>query len=361
MSTPTTTAADRLSTVFDEIDRTDRLVANQRQAQADEQKRVDAAQALLAAAQIQFKNAEARYSVLARSTELAAPEIKALRARRAEQQSEFDLTERELQTARDQAERAERAQGELRELFRRIQEAATEAALAVEAVSRSADDLQNLPPAALKTAAVKNVIDEVRTRHRDLQERRARYEPVLRDLETAIETLRLGLPAAEYLRSLTARRDRLERDLAETERELLAKQPDVDPADLAKAEDDLRAAKRAADDAPRAVQRAQAEFQMATDSLAQAERRQQAAQNELDAAEAEFVAGIEVSAPNAAGFVTAKARLIQDIPAGYTLRWQAAGAPVEPATGEAVRIDTNPLPVGDTRIEAQLVREPAHP
>jgi len=352
---------EALRHAFDEIDRTNRLVADRRRAQAEAQKRADSAQALQAAAQVQLKNAEAKYSVLAKSVELAAPDIEILQVKYAEREVELAAAVEELRIAEAQAERVEQSRLALRELFRAVRDVATEATLAIEALSRSADDMQNLSAAALKTAAVQNMRDKLHGRHRDFEERRAQYEPALRELETAIETLRVEVPSAEYLRTLTARREWLERDMAAIGSELLAKRPGVDPDDLRKAKNDRDAAKYAAEEAPKAVQRAQHELQMAGDSLTQAEKSQQDAQNNFDEVEAEIVTGIEVSAPNAAGFVTARAQLPpQGIPEGYTLRWQAGAASVVPAeTGDAVSIDTSQLPAGQTIIEARLVRDPA--
>ena len=181
----------------------------------------------------------------------------------------------------------------------------------------------------------------------------------LTELDTAIETLRMETPSDDFLQALITRREWLERDLADATSELAAKQPGVDLDELRRANDDLEAAKFATEQAPKAVRRAQAELQVATDALAQAQAQQQAAQSQLETLESQFVAGIEVSTPNAAGFVTARAQFNQDIPAGYTLRWQAGAASVVPETGDEVNIDTTQLPVGETLIEARLVRNPA--
>ena len=359
MTAPTMRPEEALRHAFDEMDRANRLVADRHRAQAEAQKRADSAQALQAAAQVQLKNAEAKYSVLAKSVELATPDIEILQAKYAEREIELAATIEELRIAEAQAERVEQARLALRELFRAVRDVATEATLAIEALSRSASDMEHLSPAALKTAAVRNMSEMVHGRHRDLQGRRAQYEPALGELDAAIENLRVEVPSAEYLRTLTARREWLERDMAAIGSELLAKRPGVDPDDLRSAKNDRDAAKYAAEEAPRAVRRAQVELQMAGDSLTQAEKSQQAAQSNFNTVEAEIVTGIEVSAPNAAGFVTARAQLPQGIPEGYTLRWQAGPASVVPETGDAVSIDTSQLPVGQTTIEARLVRDPA--
>jgi chromosome segregation ATPase len=356
--TAPTISPEALRHAFDEIDRSNRLAADARRAQAEAQKRADSAQALQAAAQVQLKNAEAKYSVLARSVELAAPDIEILQARYAEREVELAAAVEEHRITEVQAATVEQARSALREVFRAVQDAARNATQAIDALIRSVDDIQRLPAAALRVAAVRNMLEDLQGRHRGLLEQRSQYEPALPELETAIEALRVEVTSAEYLRSLSARRERLERDMVAIGSELRAKLPGVDPDDLRSAKNDRDAAKFATEEAPRAVQRAQVELQMASDSLAQAQERQQAAQNQFATVHAEFVPGIEVSAPNAAGLVTARAQLPQGIPEGYTLRWQAGAASVVPETGDAVSIDTSQLPVGDTAIVATLERQP---
>lgn len=325
MTAPTMRPEEALRHAFDEIDRTNRLVADRRRAQAEAQKRADSAQALQAAAQVQLKNAEAKYSVLAKSVELAAPDIEILQVKYAEREVELAAAVEELRIAKAQAETVEQARLALHELFRAVRDVAAEATLAIEALKKSADDIGRLPQTPLKAAPVRNMLEELNERHRGLQGRRLQYEPALGELDTAIENFRGEVPAADYLRSLSARREWLERDMAAIGSELRAKQPGVDPDDLRNAKSDRDAAKYAAEEAPKAVQRAQYELQMASDSLAQAEKSQQDAQNNFDKVEAQIVTGIEVSAPNAAGFVTARAQLP---PRGSRRATRCAGRPV---------------------------------
>ena len=138
MTAPTMRPEETLRHAFDEIDRTNRLVADRRRAQAEAQKRADSAQALQAAAQVQLKNAEARYSVLAKSVELAAPDIEILQVKYAEREVELAAAVEELRIAEAQAERVEQSRLALRELFRAVRDVANEATLAIEALSRSA-------------------------------------------------------------------------------------------------------------------------------------------------------------------------------------------------------------------------------
>jgi chromosome segregation ATPase len=359
MSTPIKRPEHTLKQAFEEIDRAGQSVADQHQVLADAQKRADAAQALQEAAQVQLKNAQARYSVLAKSLELAAPDLEALQARVAERERELALIQEQLRIIEVQTETVEQARIALRELFHNVRDVAAEATVAMAAMRTSVEEIRGASQPALRTAVVRNMVDALERRHNDLLERRTGYEVALTELDTAIETLRMETPSADYLQALATRREWLELDLAEAASELAAKHPAVDLDELRRANDDLEAAKFATEQAPKAVRRAQADIQAATDSLTQAQAQQQAAQSQLDTLEAQFVAGIEVSPPNAAGLVTAKAQFNQDIPAGYTLRWQAGAASVVPETGDAVSIDTTQLPVGETLIEARLVRAPA--
>lgn len=359
MSTPIKRPEHTLGQAFEEIDRAGQSIADQQQALAEAQKRADAAQALQEAAQVQLKNAQARYSVLAKSLELATPDLEALQARIAERGRELALIQEQLRIVEVQAETVEQARIALRELFHNVRDVAAEATVAMEAMRRSVAEIRGASQPALRTAIVRNMCDALEERHNDLLQRRTGYDVALTELDTAIETLRAETPSADYLQALVTRRDWLEFDLAEATSELAAKQPGVDLDELRRANDDLEAAKFATEQAPRAVRRAQVELQAATGALTQAQAQQQAAQSQLDTLEDQFVAGIEVSAPNAAGLVTARAQFNQDIPAGYTLRWQAGAASVVPETGDAVSIDTTQLPVGETLIEARLVRAPA--
>jgi len=359
MSTPIKRPEHTLRQAFEEIDRAGQSIADQQQALDEAQKRADAAQTLHDAAQVQLKNAQARYSVLAKSLELAAPDLEALQARIVEREREHALIQDQLRIFEVHAETAERARIALRELFHNVRGLMAEAAVGLDAMRRSLEEIRGASQPALRTATVRNMCDSLEGRHNDLLQRRAGYEQTLTELGAAIETFSMETPSAEFLQALVTRREWLELDLAEAASELAAKQPGIDLDELRRAKDDLEAAKFATEQAPKAVRRAQLELQAATDSLTKAQAEQQAAQSNLETLEARFVAGIEVSAPNAAGVVTARVQLSQVIPEGYTLCWQAGAASVVPEIGHEVKIDTTELPVGETLIEARLVRAPA--
>jgi len=346
---------------FDEVDRTNRLVEDQRKAQAEAQKQVEKASAFQTATQLQLKNAEAKYRVLSGSVELAAPDIEALQARSAERERELGLTLEELQVAEVEAENARRARLALEELTGAQRDwlaTATDVALIL---SRSADRCEDLPAAAPSKTNLRNIARDLRNHYTQFQERLAELEQVLQQMRTAAESLPLATATPVHLSRLIAKRELLDREMAEIRGALTAKQPGVDAHHLQEAEAELYAVRHTAEEAPKAVQRAQAKVQQANDSLAESQQCQLAAQQALDSVEAEFVTGIEVSQPNAAGFATARAVINHPIPRGYVLRWQAGGAPVEPATGETVRIDARTLPVGDTVVTATLEQQSKTP
>jgi len=360
MSMPIKRPEHTIRQAFEEIDRAGQFAAEQGQALAEAQQRADAAQALVQAAQVQLTNAEARYSVLARTRELAAPELAAVRARIAERERELGLIEEQLRVVEVQAETVRQGRTALGEVFRAARDAASEAVAALEAMNTSIQEMRGLPASARK-ARIDNMCDALEARYDEVRDRWAEHEPALADLDTAIETLRADIPSAGYRQELVARQEWLVRDLDEATSELAKKEPAIDQDELRRASDDLEAARFAAEEAPVAVTRAQADLLTATTLLAQAQARQQSAQANFDKVEAEFVTGIEVSEPNPQGFITARALVSQPIPSGYTLSWQAGAASVTPQAGDVamVSIDTNQLPVGQTMIEARLVRVPA--
>jgi len=361
MSIPIARPEHMLREAFEEKDRADKEFADHSQAVADAQKRIDAAQELQAAAQVQLKNAEARYSVLAKSHELAAPGLKALKARYDERKNDLDEVKRELEIVEEQTRTVQRAQTELLSLFGDLRGLRNEAIFAMEAMRTSIGEIQQLPQAAYRSAAVRNMCGALEDAHEQLRGRQEGYETALAGLEAAIGTLRVEGSFAGYEQALAARRQRLEGELAETGRELAEKQqqPGIDAGELQRASDDLEAAKFAVGKAPTEVRRAKADLHAASDALARAETRQQTAQGRLDDLEEQLVTSIEVSAPDPAGRVTASAVTSQDIPPGYSLSWTAGAALVVPKTGLRVTIHTGQLPVGQTLIEAELVRTPA--
>jgi hypothetical protein len=356
MATPTTTPEEALRRAFYEVDRANQTVEKQRKAQAEAQKRADAASALQMATQLELKNAEAKYDSFLGSSELTAPDIKSLEDTYAERGRELNHTVEELRQAEIEAENAGRSRLALEELTGAQRDwlaTATDVALIL---SKSADRCENLRAGAPSKATLVNIAQDLREHYTQFQERLAELEQVLQQMRTAAESLPPATATPVYLNRLKEKRQRLEQELAEIRDALTAKRRGVDDHRLKEAEAERDAARHAAAEASKAVQSAQDEVQKASDSLAESQQSQLVAQQARDSVEAEFVTGIKVSQPEADGFATAQALIGHPIPSAYVLRWQAGGAPVEPATGETVRIDARTLPVGDTVVTATLQR-----
>jgi hypothetical protein len=356
MTIPTTTPGEALRRAFDEVDRASQIVEEQRKAQAEAKKQADAASALQTATQLELKNAEAKYDSFLGSSELAAPDIKAMEDTYAKGKRELDLTVEELQQAEAAAKNAERSRlalGELTGAQRDWLAMATDVALIL---SRSADRCEDLPAGGTSKASLRNIARDLRNHYTEFQDRLAALEQVLQQMRTAAESLTPAIATPVYLDGLEKKRERLEQELAEIRDALTARRRSVDDHRLQEAEAERDAARHAAAEASKAVQSAQDEVQKAGDSLAESQQSQLVAQQARDSVEAEFVTGIKVSQPEADGFATAQALIGHPIPSAFVLRWQAGGAPVEPAIGETVRIDARTLPVGDTVVTATLQR-----
>ena len=362
MTAPTMRPEEALRQAFDELDQANRLVEEQSMAQAEAQKQVAKTSALQTETQHQLKNAEAKYRVLLGSAELAAPDIQALQARYAERERDLDVTLEELEVAEVEAENARRSRQALEELTAAEGawlETARDVALILR---RSADRCDTVSPGAAVRAALRGIAQELHDHHTQFQDRLGELEQVLQQMRMAAEGLPMVTVTPAHLIRLTAKRELLERELAEIGDALTAKQANVDVQHLQEAKTELIALRRTAEEVPKAVQGAQYKLQMATDSLKQAENsRQDRAEQLRQWSKERIVPGIEVIAPNAAGFVTAQAQLAYQIPEGYTLRWQVGEALVESATGEKISIDARKLPIGDTAIEANLERQPTNP
>ena len=358
MTAPTMRPEEALRQAFDELDQANRLVEEQSMAQAEAQKQVAKASALQTETQHQLENAEAKYRVLLGSAELAAPDIRALQARYAERERDLAVTLEELEVAEAEAENARRSRQALEELTDAEGawlETARDVALILR---RSADRCDTVSPGTAARAALRGIAQELHDHHTRFQDRLGELEQVLQQMRMATEGLPMVTVTPAHLIRLTTKRELLEGELAEIGDALAAKQANVDVQHLQEAEVELIALRRTAEEVPRAVQGAQHKLQMASDSLKRAENCRQDAQKNFDNVEAEIVTGIKVIGPDAAGFFTAQAQLAYQIPEGYTLRWQAGGAPVESATGETVRIDATALPVGDIPVVATLERQP---
>jgi DNA repair exonuclease SbcCD ATPase subunit len=359
MATTTSTPAETLKGAFDAVGSANQFVEEQSAALAAAQAAAETASANQAVVQVELQNAQAKYSVLSKSVELAGPAVAALQATLGERERELSHTIDEIQQVEVETENARRSRSSLDELVEAAQGWIAQAGDAARALRDFAIEVESFRPGGASAARLGNILQGLRDLHTQLQERLEVISLALQELRTGIDRLSVAASPTASLVTLMAKRKRLEGELVEIKSELAAKQPRVDQRQLQEAQVELDAAQQAADAAPTAAQSAQNQVQVTTAALAGAQEDLLAAQQALDAVQAEFVTGIVVSKPNAAGFATARALLKQPIPVGFMLSWQAGGAPVEPEspTGEKVRIDARTLPAGPTTVTAILKPE----
>ncbi len=359
MATTTSTPAETLKGAFDAVGSANQFVEEQSAALAAAQAAAETTSANQAVVQVELQNAQAKYSVLSNSVELAAPAIAALQATLGERERELSHTIDEIQQIEVETENARRSRSSLDELVEAAQGWIAQAGDAARALRDFAIEVESFRPGGVTAARLGNVVQGLHDLHTQHQERLEVISLALQELRMGIDRLSVAASPTASLVTLIAKRKRLEGELVEIKSELAAKEPRVDQRQLQEAQVELDAAQQAANAAPTVVQSAQNQVQVTSAALAGAQEDLLAAQQALDTVQAEFVTGIVVSKPNAAGFATARALLKQPIPAGFMLSWQAGGASVEPEspTGEKVRIDARTLPAGPTTVTAILKPE----
>lgn len=303
--------------------------------------RANETKGLAAAARRQRKNAEAKYRVLLgrKSADADAGALADLEAKAADTRAELErasflaATGSWLQAADEAAASLSRA-----------------ADLAAEAESRAGS--------SAKRNELKKKADDLRTQQEELDAKLGTLKESQAQLPSAGGEGRRGAPSRDRLRSLEAAVANSERDLAKA-RERDADQAGVTDAELEQAAADVEEAKRAVREAPEAERSAQAELGLAGDRLEDARERLRLAIEKRDKAEALVVDDIDLAGPGADGFLTATARLRQDVPDGYELSWTVAGSPApadRDSEGKSVRVDARQLPAGRYAIEVRLER-----
>src|SRR5438552_344353 len=97
--TITRTPEELLALAIDEVEAAEAILEERRKEQATARKRVDSTTGLNGAAQRQWRNAEARFRVLAEGVELSDADAKALQAKYDETREAHDGVTRELAQA----------------------------------------------------------------------------------------------------------------------------------------------------------------------------------------------------------------------------------------------------------------------
>lgn len=352
---------ERLQQAFDEKKRAQERVKKREKRLADAQERVDAARQLQAAAPVQLKNAQARYRVL--ESQAAAPADPNCRPEvAASLNREKELIEGLRKLVGDQVAAIQESKTKLQQASASVQAPLDDMPGVLDEVRKSVGKLGRSPArpggtASTSAATRRNGLQELSDEREKLMGQHSRCGQALQELNTVIDAVTAVGLSEDQEQALDARMTEIDEQLTKLAAAPAPKPCSVDPSDLAKAKEDLDDAECAAEEAPRAVRHAQTDLEDAQEALTEAQACQQAAQAQLDKIEAEFITGIDLSCPDAAGQMTAAVE--GDVPAGYTVHWRAGSATVKPATGQKVSIDTGQLPVGDTPIEAWL--EPTAP
>ncbi|MGO9220826.1 MAG: hypothetical protein ACLP5E_24160 [Streptosporangiaceae bacterium] len=318
-------------------------------------------------AQSESKNAEARYTVLvAKSGELVPPEIARLRDEHTKLQGDLLGIDLEIQQAAQDERNESQATRTIEEFSGVAQEWMTRAADAVLVIRECAAMVEEARPRPPTPARWRHIGDRLSECHVSFSEQ---IEAVISSydlLQAAMAAISLASSRQERLSGLIAKKQSTEEELTRVRSTLAEKDQTVDPALVRYVTEEHAVAEQAAKEAPNVMQRTQAAASESAAQLASAQEWQKQARQNFDNVESKIITAIDVSKPNAAGWVKATAHLAQKLsPLLYKLHWEAGGADVRNVqeaggTGltETVLIDTNMLPLGDTAVTASIVQAP---
>ncbi|MFL5796906.1 MAG: hypothetical protein ACJ77A_03110 [Actinomycetota bacterium] len=358
--TITRTPEELLALAIDEVEAAEAILEERRKEQATARKRADSTTGLNGAAQRQWRNAEARFRVLAEGVELSDADAKALQAKYDETREAHDAVTRELAQAEathDSIKRARDALASVVKAARQWNASAKRATTVVATSAKHTDSAATAAPAGAQKTALANSAGTLREQQEALDAHLVELAEWQKGLRDAEAELKAAAPDPAKLRGLRAREERLDRQLAAAHDALQAKAPGASPAEIQEARKEFEAAERALVEAPEAERRAHAELRLAEEALAEAEEHHKATLEVLSEAEQKFVERIDVSEPDSAGLVLAEARLPRPIPAGYELQWTVEAGGLLEDVGSRVRIDARAVPTGTYVVEAHLRRK----
>jgi hypothetical protein len=344
MTTLTESPDQRLELSIDEVDKANRRIKRLNQAVQEAKTRASDAQNFVAAAALEYQNADARFLVL---TELR------------EKQGKLADAQRELLQAQEMENSVNRTLAALRKATAAAERLVASAETAVTGLDGLQKDLAADAEAAPNghKAPLTNAARKVGGLRTNLARQRDKLKEELATATADYEAIPEITGVAELQKDVADREADLHSDRPES-----AKRPAASSADLEKATADRDNAQLVKDQAAQADQDAQADLRAKQAELADAQTAYAEAVAMFEQVEEQFIDRIVVSEPDATGWATARAVLKPDmtIPAGYKLRWQAGGADMEELDSQAlaVRIDANALPVGNTAVEATIEREP---
>jgi DNA repair exonuclease SbcCD ATPase subunit len=337
----------RLEDAIKAVDEAREQVQGQAKEVETAQQRASETKNLVAAAELESRNAEARYLVL-----------NELLDKQNQLADQLDAAEKELERAKEIDTSVTKSRAALKKVIDDVKRF-------VASVKRSADEFGKLaekldadeaaaPPG--QKAKLHSAARSVHGQHTKLVSEHAALQ---RELDTATSDYE-AVPSIAGVEELKAKVDRLKQELRSAKAKERGK-PAVSESDREKAKADWDNAELARRQAPEAERAAQADLHARQAALAGARTDHAEAVAAFEKVEGEFIDRIKVTEPDATGWATARAVLKpgMEIPDGYILRWQASGAPMDPDTGigEVVRINANALPVGDTAIEATIERQ----
>ncbi len=316
-------------------------------------------------AQSESKSAEARYAVLvAKSGELVPPEIVRLRDEQTKLRGDLLGIDREIQQAAQDEQNESQAKRMLDEFAAVAQEWMTRAADAVLVLRESAVMMEEARPRQPTPARMRQMGERLSGFHVSFSEQTEAVTSSYARVQAALAAISMTSSGRERLSGLIAKKHSTEEELTRVRSTLAEKHQAVDPALVRYVTEEHAVAEQAAKEAPNVMQRAQAAVNESTGQLASAQEWQKQARENLDNVESQIITAIDVSKPNATGWVTATAHLAQPLPPHlYKLQWGAGGADVrnvqqtdETGLTETVLIDTNMLPLGDTAVTASIVQ-----
>jgi chromosome segregation ATPase len=362
MTAMTESSEEALKFAIKAVDETNQLVERLNDRVQNAQKRVNETKNFVAAAELEYQNADAKFLVLKELLE----KQDLLEDKLADAEEELSQAkEIEKSVTRTRAA-LEKVTGAAQRFVNSAETAVTGLAELTQKLDADADKAEEGHKAPLRNAArsVSGLHTKLATEHRTLQ---SELDTARRDYD--------AVPEITGVAELQEKVTRLKQELRSVKAEHKGKHPAVSSADLEKAEAGRGNARLILDQAPEAELAAQADLRAKQAELDDAENGHAKAVNAFEQVEQQFIAQIVVSDPDPTGWAIARAYLTQNIPGGYVVRWQAGGAPMKPETGIGVlsrpdpgappvvtiSIDANALPVGNTQIEATIEKltEPA--
>ena len=276
-------------------------------------------------AQSESKSAEARYAVLvAKSSELVPPEIVRLRDEHTKLQGDLLGLDREIQQAAEDERNESQAKRMLEEFSAVAQEWMTRATDAASVIRECAAMLE-AGPRQPSPARIKTIRDRLGEYHVSFSEQVEAVISTHELLQAALARCSATSSGQGRLSGLIAKKQSTEEELTGVRSTLAEKHQTVDPVLVRHVTEEHVVAEQAAMQAPKVMQRAQAAASESSKQLASAQEWQKRAQENLENVESQIIRAIDVSKPNAAGWVKATAHLAQKLPslqAGLGGRWR---------------------------------------